>query len=425
MTDMSIDASRLEVVLQEGERWRRTLNVTVPADLVSHERKRIAKQHASRIKLPGFRKGKIPTAILEKQFGPSLDKELLDSVINTAFREGIKREELRPISEAEVGDVKFEPNQPDQDVMFAISFDVQPTIELSRLGGFSVERPDAEAGSDAVDRVIGRFQEQHGDWRLQEAVKPTDHNLVDVEILRLGEGEENVEPQPYEFVLGKGDALPDIEEAIKTLEPGESGEFVVRFPEDFTDEARRGEEQHIKLTLTSIKVLEPAELTDDFARVVGDFENLQALRDRVAEDLAKEAEEKAENAVRGQLLDSLVEANPFTVPQSMVDRYVDSLLGSPEGVAAEKLKEARTHLGPQAERAVKHFLAIEQVARTEGLQASEAEIDERVEAIAEANDQTPAQVYANLQKAERLEAIEREILESKVFEFLKAQSNIE
>ncbi len=419
---MSIDASRLDVVLLEGERWRRTLNVTVPADLVSSERQVLAKQYASQVKLPGFRKGKIPAGIMEKQFGPSLDRKLLDSVINTALQEGLKREELRPISEAEVADLKFEP---DEDVMFAISFDVQPTIELSRLGGFSVETPEAVLEEDAVDQVVARLQEQHGNWQLVDEGQPTEGTLVDVEILRLGEGEEDAEPQPYEFVLGKGDALPDIEQAIQTLAPGESGEFVVRFPDDFNDEARRGEEQHLKLTLKSIKALELAELTDDFARSMGGFETFQELRDRITEDLTREAQERAESSVRGQLLDSLVDANPFTVPQSMVDRYVDSVLGNPEGVPPEKIAEARSHVTPQAERAVKHFLAIQQIAKTEGLQASEAEIDERVEAIAEANGQTPAEVYASLQKAERLESIEREILESKVFKFLKAQSNIE
>lgn len=419
---MSIDASRLDVVLLEGERWRRTLNVTVPADLVSSERQLLAKRYASRVKLPGFRKGKIPAGIMERQFGPALDRELLDSVINTALQEGLKREELRPISEAEVGDLKFEPNE---DVMFAISFDVQPTIELSRLGGFSVDPPEAVVEANAVDQVLTRLQEQHGNWKLRDDGQPTEGHLVDVEILRLGEDEKDAEPQPYEFVLGKGDALPDIEQAIQTLAPGESGEFVVQFPDDFNDEARRGEEQHLKLTLKSVKELELAELTDDFVRTMGGFETFQELRDRITEDLTREAQERTESSVRGQLLDSLVDANPFTVPQSMVDRYVDSVLGNPEGVPPEKIAEARSHVAPQAERAVKHFLAIEQIAKTEGLQASEAEIDERVEAIAKTKDQTPAEVYANLQKADRLESIEREILESKVFKFLKAQSNIQ
>ncbi len=108
----------------------------------------------------------------------------------------------------------------------------------------------------------------------------------------------------------------------------------------------------------------------------------------------------------------------------MVDRYVESVLGNPEGVSPEKLVEAREQISPQAEHAVKRILAIDRLSEIQELRATEEELDARIEEIAEKGGDTPAQIYASLQKSERLDALEREITERKVFDFLKAQSEI-
>ncbi len=158
---MSLDGTKLQVDLEEGERWRRTLNVTVPADLVELERSNIAKKLAARIKIPGFRKGHVPKGVMEKRYGAALNQETLDAVIGDAYREALARQSVHPISEGEVQNVRFEP---DQDLTFSISFDVQPEFEISRMGGFSVERPNILVDDDQVDQVVRRLREQNSTW---------------------------------------------------------------------------------------------------------------------------------------------------------------------------------------------------------------------------------------------------------------------
>jgi trigger factor len=148
------------------------------------------------------------------------------------------------------------------------------------------------------------------------------------------------------------------------------------------------------------------------------------LNEKIRADLDREAADQAEAVVRGKLLDAILEANPFTVPISMVDRYVESVLGDPEGVSPEQLIETKEKIAPQAEHAVKRILAIDRLSEMQDLRATEEELDVRIEDIAEKSGDTPAQIYANLQKSERLEALEREITERKVFDFLKEQSEI-
>ncbi len=417
---MAIEGAELQISVEEGERWRRTMNVIVPSGVVSSERRRLAGELAARVKLPGFRKGHVPSSVVEKRFGPSLSREARDKLIGAAYREALSQQELNPISEGEVGNVQYEP---DCDLTFSISFDVRPEIELSRLGGFKVERPAVNGLEDKLEQVLGRLREEKGTWQPLEEGKPEDGNLVGVEIQRMNDGEVG-EAQPYQLVLGQGDAIPNIEEAIKSLEVDGSGDFVVRFPDDFPNEERRGQEEHLHIRLDSRQHLVLPELDAEFAKSLGEFEGVEDLNEKIRADLEKETEEQAESVVRGKLLDAILDANPFTVPVSMVDRYVESVLGNPEGVPPEKLAEAKEQLSPQAEHAVKRILAIDHLSEIQELRATEEELDDRIEEIAEKSGDTPAKIYANLQKGERLEALEREITERKVFDFLKEQSEI-
>ena len=417
---MAIEGAELQISVEEGERWRRTMNVIVPSGVVDSERRRLTGELAARVKLPGFRKGHVPSSVVEKRFGQSLSREALDKLIGAAYREALSQQELNPISEGEVDNVQYEP---DHDLTFSISFDVRPEIELSRLGGFRVERPAVNGLEDKLEQVLGRLREEKGTWHPLEEGKPEDGNLVEVEIQRMNDGEVG-EAQPYQLVLGQGDAIPNIEEAIKSLEIDGSGDFVVRFPDDFPNEERRGQEEHLHIRLDSRQHLVLPELDAEFAKSLGEFEGVEDLNEKIQADLEKEAEEQAESVVRGKLLDAILDANPFTVPVSMVDRYVESVLGNPEGVPPEKLTEAKEQLSPQAEHAVKRILAIDRLSEIQELGATEEELDDRIEEIAEKSGDTPAKIYANLQKGERLELLEREITERKVFDFLKEQSEI-
>jgi trigger factor len=417
---MTIDASRLRITVQEQERWRRLLSVTVPASLVAEEEKKAAAKLAGRIKMKGFRKGHVPKQMVTSRFGGALRQEALDRLINEAYRHALAAEDLRPISEGQLEDVSYEPQQ---DLTFSIAFDVQPQIELGRLGGFVVERPQAAITDDHVAEILRNIQEQNGVWKPVEEGMPEVRDLVAVHIRRL-DGEADAEGKDYEFVLGEGQAIPEIEAAIRTLQPGGAGEFTVTFPDDFPDEKRRGEQERVEVTLQGRKVLELPDLDDALARQVGSFETLDDLKARIREDLERDAAEQVEAAVRGRLLDFLLEANPFEVPRSMVDRYAESVIGEQRNIPEERLQEIRESIRPEAERAVKRMLILDRVAQIQDLHATEEDLDRRVEEIAAKNDSAPEKVYATFQKSGRLEALEREITERKVFEFLKGQSEI-
>ena len=310
-----IDASRLDVRVTEGERWRRTLNVTVPADVVEAEKGAITRQLASRLKVRGFRAGKVPASVIAKRYGHAVEKEALDQLIQDAFKEAVTAHELRPISEGEVEDVQFTKDEP---LSFTVSFDVRPEFSVGRVGGFKAQRPQATVPDDALDRVLERLQEQHATWSSADEGTPGDGDFVEVHLTRMSEDEPDDEGQKYEFVLGHGQALPDIENAIKTLDVGQSGEFDITFPDDFPDESRRGEQQRLTIEVLARRVQALPDLDDAFAKSVGEFEDMAALQEKITADLDKDADRQAEDALRNQLLQLVLEANAFDVPQSMV-----------------------------------------------------------------------------------------------------------
>jgi trigger factor len=419
---MTIDASSLNIDVQEGERWRRTLSVTVPAETVSQERRKIAQRLAGRLKLPGFRSGRVPTSVIEQRYGGALNRELLDQLVGDVYKEALRVHDLKPISEGEVQDLDW---KPDQDLVFSISFDVQPEFDLSRVGGFAVERRRVEVPEEEVDRVLDRLRDQNGSWAPAEEGRAEKGDLVSVTVSRLEDGEVLGDPQDYDLLLGEGDAIPDVEEAIATLAPGEEGTFVVTFPDDFPNEARRGEQEELRIELRERKVRELPALDDDFARSAGEFADLEELRARIREDLTREAENQAESEVRARLLDFVAEANPFEIPATMIERYVDSVLGqNKDQMDPEVLTRIQEQMRPEAERAVRRILVMERLGQTQDLEATEEELDDRIEKIAEQSNAEVAKVYADLQKSGRLEELERSITEQKVFDFLKEQSTI-
>ena len=416
-----IDASQLDVTVTEGDRWRRTLNVTVPADVVEAEKGAITRQLASRMKIKGFRSGKVPTSVVAKRYGSAVEREALDQLIRDAYREAISTQDLSPISEGEVEDISFKPKEP---LSFKVSFDVRPEVQVHRLGGFKAQRPPVSLPDDALEQVLERLRMQHSTWSTAEEGNAELGDHVEVELQRLDGPPEEAEPKQYEFVLGDGSAIPEIEGAIRTLEPGGQGSFDIRFPDDFPDERLRGEAQQISIRLLNRRVRQLPDLDDTFARSVGDFEGLVALEKKVKDDLLEDAERQSENALRGQLLELVVQANDFEVPRSMVEGYLDSIIGDGQGVDPEKLGQLKEELREDSERAVKRMLLIEHIAEQEGLRAEEDEVDAKVEEIADRMGESASKVYANLQKSGRLQSLEQEITENKLFEFLKSQSEI-
>jgi trigger factor len=226
-------------------------------------------------------------------------------------------------------------------------------------------------------------------------------------------------------VIGEGQAVPAVENAILTLKPGEAAEFDVELPADAEDPASPVKPHRMHINMLEVKTPELAELDDEFAKSIGDFDSLDALRERIRDDLEGESAREAERGVRMQLIQNVIDANPFDVPDSMVRGYLERAMPAQEGADQERLEEARQQLWPAAEQALRRTMVVDRIAEMEALRATPAELDARLDALAERLGRPRGEVIGQLRKSGRLDELEHEITEEKVFEYLKSLSEIQ
>src|SRR5690606_5913444 len=206
--------------------------------------------------------------------------------------------------------------------------------------------------------------------------------------------------------------------------PGKTTEHPVRWPDDFPDEEQRGQTKTVRVELREVKRKTMPAVDDAFAREVGDFDSVSALDAAMREDLAKYLEREADAAVRQQLIEHVVQANQFDIPRAWVMQVAQAYVEGYQ-VPEEDRPRFLEQIAPVAEQQVRRDLIIDTLAEREGLKATEADVDDRVAAMAEERGVEPGQLYASLQKAGRLSELERGITEDRVFTWLIEQNTIE
>jgi len=397
-----------------------SLEVTIPPDNVKAAEERATKVYQQRARLPGFRQGKVPAAVVRKKFAEDIRQETLRELVQESWRVAQKQEELKPIADPHIHNLKWEEGAP---VTFEFHVELKPELKLQRLGGFRLTRTVPAVRAAQIDAQLSTMREQRAPWTPVAGEKPKPKDLVDV-IIATRENGEVKDPQPYQLVLGEGRAIPDVEERIMSLTPGESADATVRFPDDFAEEAKRGQTRDIQVTLREVKRQELAALDDAFAREMGDFESLEALRSAVAADLGKEAERDADARVRAELIEQIIQANNVVAPRPLVERVLGMYAQAYE-VREERWQQFAQEFRTVAESQVRRDLVLDYVVESQSLRATEAELDTKIQELAERRGMPAAQLYASLEKAKRLRDVARSITEEKVFAYLLSQSTVE
>ena len=410
----------IQITPMKSEGVERHLQVSVPAATVQAAEERAARRYASQVRLPGFRPGKAPATMVRKRFGSAIRQEALETLVQDAYKEVLEREKLELAGQPHIHDLKFDEGEP---LTFTLHVEVRPKLELERVGGFQLTRPSQEVNDELVDEQLEQLREQRAQWAPTDD-RPMPGDTVTVMLSTGDEGSDELsEGQEYRLVLGSGQAIAGVEELIMETAPGATTERPVRWPDDFPDEAQRGTTKRVRVELKDVKRKTLPALDDAFAREVGDFDSLDALRAAVRTDLEQHLQRESESTVRQQLVDQIIEANPFDVPRSWVDRMAIAYAEAyqvPEGERERFAEEFR----PVAERQVRRDMIVDAIAEREKLTATEADVDDKVNEAAQARSLNPGQLYASLQKAGRLQEIERGITEEKVFKYLLEQSTV-
>lgn len=397
-----------------------SLAVTVPLEHVREAEERAVSAYQRRARLPGFRTGKAPAAIVKKQFADDIRQQALQELIRESWKVALDQEALKPIADPHVHNLKWEAGAP---VTFEFHVEVKPDVKLDRVGKFHLKRTVAPISGEQVLAQLNELRAEKAPWTPVSGEKPAVKDLVHVTIAAR-EGNRVKDPQPYQLVLGEGRAIPDVEERIMGMLPGETLDATVRFPDDFPEEAKRGQTRDIRLTLHEVKRQRLPELDDGFAREVGDFDSLEALRKAVREDLEREAEREADHKLRAELIEQIVQANRLVAPRPLVERAL-YVFAQAYGIPEERVSQFAQEFRPVAEAQVRRDLILDWLVEHQNLRATDAELDHRLEELAQRRGMPAAELRASLEKAKRLRDVERSLTEEKVFGFLLSQSTVE
>ncbi len=415
---MAVDTD-IRITRASEEPGAKSLKVEVPVERVQAAETKAATQVAKRAKLPGFRAGKAPLALVRKRYRDAIRESVLRELIGESWQAAVDQEGLKPVADPRVKDLKFEDGTP---VTFELVVEVKPELTLERVGGFRLTRTSRTITDEMVKEQLEELRRERAPWIPTERERPQDGDLVSVSIATL-DGADAADAKEYQLVLGRGQAIPDIEHQIRELTRGGTADATVRFPDDHPEESKRGEPRSVRITLTEVKEQQLPPLDDAFARELGDFDSVDALRAAIREDLEAEARREADAELRRQVIDEIANANTVQAPRPMVQRALRAFAQAYQ-VPDERLEQFATEFGPIAERQVKRDLILDRVAELHGLKATDEDVDHRIEEIADRRKATPGEVYASLQKAGRLSELERNLTEEKVFGYLLEQSTI-
>jgi trigger factor len=413
-----------------SESCKRTIEITVPAAEVEQETERAVGSMRNRVKLPGFRPGKVPANLIRARFAGEIREEVVRSLVPKHFQKRAEDQNLRVVGTPDITDVHYHPGEP---LTFKAEFEVAAEFELQAYRGLTVTYREPQVTEEQVAQRLEELREQKAEF-INEAPRPAADGDYVVASLEAGEQVEKGLRKQDELVveIGGADTLEAFSTNLRGLSPGEEKEFDVSYPEDFGDSKLAGRTIRFLAKVAGIRRKELPELNDAFAADLGDFKSLEELKEESRKGLQREQEHLAQQRAKTKLVDQLVKAHDFPVPEALVERQIQSqveqyLRGlAAQGVDLESVKldwdKVRESQRERAVEDVKASLLLERIAGREAVEVTNEEVDREVQRIARQGREAVAAARQRLEQEGGLRRIALRIRTEKTLNFLFEQA---
>ncbi len=431
-TDQNATPLAFNSTLEAPEPWRRVLKVEVARDPFEQAYARRLQAARKRAVRPGFRPGRVPVAVIEKELRDELRVQTVESVIERAYREAVAAHDLVPVNDPSVTNLRFE--ESGQPVTFEIVFEVRPPLTIGGYDQLPLTRRAARVADADVDAVLRRLREAQAiPERVDRPAETGDEMQLDIVPLGAdGQPEEERRVPEYVFTLGEPDNIKAFDEGLAGAKAGDTREVGVTYAADHGNERLRGTTVAYRVAVKEVRQKLMPELNDAFAERVKPGETLLGLRGAIRADLRRQDEEAARRELEEQLVDALLAANEIPVPPSLTEQYLEAGLkdlhtqnerhGRPNG--PEEDARYRELTRPLAERIIRTIFLLEAVRRQEGLAVTEAEVDARIEEIAREYGFELEKYRAYADQGPERERIGRTLEERRAFDFLISRAVI-
>jgi trigger factor len=420
----------MKVAVEEIESCKRRLAVEAPVDVVTQEWERAYGRVQKRATLPGFRRGRVPRSLVKLHFADDVRREVAEHLIPDVYRRAVSEARIDPVNEPDLQDLRLEEGAP---LSFTAVVEVKPAIALGEYRGLEIRHAPTPVTDADVDEALERMREQNAQFRsVERAAAPGD--LVVVDYTLAPQDHEPTTATGYHFLIGGGTVLPEIDAAAVGMHAGDERDVPIRFADDHRLESLRGKSGSARLKLSEVKEKILPALDDEFAKTLGEFETLEALRAEVRRQLEARREAESRHALDDKIVDALLARHEFGVPDAMVMRQVahqvehtrDRLRRQgvdPDGIQWDYGKIVG-ELRPGAERAVRRALLLEAIADQEALTAADADVEAEVEKLARASQRPAPAVRRMMEKSGDLEALRHGLRERKTLDLLIGQARV-
>jgi trigger factor len=420
----------MKVAVEEIEGCKRKLAVEAPVDVVTQEWERAYGRVQKRASLPGFRRGRVPRSLVKLHFADDVKREVAEHLIPDVYRRALSEARIDPVNEPDLQDLTLEEGAP---LSFTAVVEVKPAIALGDYRGVEVQHAPVPVTDADVDEALERLRDQHAQFNSVERPAATG-DLVVVDYTLAPEGHEPTTANGYHFLVGSGTVLPEIDAAVVGMSAGEERQVSLRFAEDHRMESLRGKSGTASLKLGEVKEKVLPALDDDFAKVLGEFETLDAVRIELRRGLEAQREAESRRVLEDKIMEALLARHGFGVPEAMVMRQVAHQVEhtrerlrrqgvDPDGIRWDYAKIVG-ELRPGAEKAVRRALLLEAIADREALATSDEEVDAEVEKLARASQRPAPAVRRMMEKSGDLDALRHGLRERKTLDLLIEHSRV-
>ncbi|MCX7831692.1 MAG: trigger factor [Actinobacteria bacterium] len=408
------------------------LTIEVDKEEVAKAVKRAYRKVANEVKIPGFRKGKVPPEIIDVKVGKEVVlQEAMDELLNSTYFQAVAENKVKPIDDPEIDIVQFEEEKP---MIYKAKIEVKPEFELPPIDLVQVEKKAVEVNEDEVNEQIEKLRERFAKLetkKLGEA-KEGDYALISFEGFINGKKEEKASMQDFLVELGSSTLMPEFESQLFGTRAGDIKRFTIRFPEDHHEKSIAGKDIEFNVIVKEIKQKTIPEVNDEFAKEVGGFENLEDLKNLLRERIKEVKEQQAEVEFQNQILKSYVDATEVEIPEKLVEKEIDQMIVelayrlAQQGLKLEdylnyvqlskdKLRES---MREEALERAKTKLVLEKIAEVENIEVTEEDLVREINQIAVRWGVTPEEVKKHLEERNELDLLIYDIYVSKAYNLL-------
>jgi trigger factor len=414
----------MKFAVEAIEGCKRRLTVEAPADVVQQAWERAYGRVQKQARLPGFRKGHVPRSLVKLHFADDVRRDVAEHLIPDVYQQAVTEARMDPVAEPDLQDVTLEEGAP---LSFVAVVEVKPEIDLRDYKGVEVQHAPVAVSDGEVEEALGHMREQHAEFRDVDRAA-AEGDLVIVDYTLALDGQEPSRQSGYQFVVGGGSVLPEVDAGVRDMRRGEEKTLAFTMPEDHRREDVRGKSGTGTVTVVEVKEKVLPELNDEFARTLGAFDTLDEVRAELRRQLEAGRSRDERRALEDKVVDAILSRHEFAVPEAMIMRQVAHQVehardgmrrrGMDPDAVPWDYGRLLSDLRPGAERAVRRSLLLDAIADREALAPSDADVDAEVERIAQASQRPTPAIRRMMEKSGDLDALRHGLRERMTLDFL-------